>query len=79
MRAVVRAIAAAAKKRVTAQLYPGSADGYPAFMERQSTEDVASPSSDNSDIDDLGVDDGEFASVEDVGPEPQESPMVDDV
>jgi hypothetical protein len=27
----------------------------------------------------LGEDDGEFSSVEDVGPEPSESPAVDDV
>jgi hypothetical protein len=30
-------------------------------------------------IDDLGLDDEEFASVEDVGAEPSENPAVDDV
>jgi hypothetical protein len=48
-------------------------------MERQSIEDPDASSSDNGDIDDLSVDDGEFASVEDVGEAPSENPTVDDV
>jgi len=32
-----------------------------------------------SNVDELGIDDEEFASVEDVGPEPSENPAVDDV
>jgi hypothetical protein len=48
-------------------------------MERQSIEDPGDPSSDNGDIDDLSIDDGEFASVEDVEESPSENPTVDDV
>jgi hypothetical protein len=29
--------------------------------------------------DEMGIDDEEFASLEDVGPEPSENPAVDDV
>jgi hypothetical protein len=48
-------------------------------MERQSIESHGHGRSGSAPIDDLGLDDQEFASVEDVGAEPSENPAVDDV
>ena len=48
-------------------------------MERQSVEDPGDASPDAGEIDELGMNDREFSSVEDVGDEPSESPFVDDV
>jgi len=54
-------------------------------MERETIEDHGRRDQDRSRVDnavgadELGTDDGEFASVEDTGPGPSENPPVDDV
>ena len=48
-------------------------------MERQSVEDADHEPSGGDAIDELGLDETEFSSVEDVGDEPSENPNIDDV
>jgi hypothetical protein len=52
-------------------------------MEREAMEESGRHDADRSRVrsadDELGADDEEFASLEDVGPEPAENPAVDDV
>jgi hypothetical protein len=47
-------------------------------MERDASEEHGRRDS-VDEVDELGVDDQEFSSVEDVGAEPSENPAVDDV
>jgi hypothetical protein len=47
--------------------------GYVSDMERESTQ------RESIEADEIGTDDQEFASLEDVGPQPGENPAVDDV
>ena len=48
-------------------------------MEREANEQHGRRERSVDDAEILGEDDQEFASVEDVGPEPSESPAIDDV
>ena len=48
-------------------------------MERESDATPPRRRRDGAEVDDLGLDDEEFASIEDTGPEPSENLPVDDV
>jgi hypothetical protein len=48
-------------------------------MERERIQGQGRPEQARSGGDDLGTDDEEFSSVEDVGNEPSENPAIDDV
>jgi len=48
-------------------------------MEREANEEHGRRRHDRAESEVVGEDDQEFSSVEDVGPEPSESPAIDDV
>ncbi|MDQ6943991.1 MAG: hypothetical protein M3169_15950 [Candidatus Eremiobacteraeota bacterium] len=48
-------------------------------MERESIEEHGRTGNSSGRVENLGVDDEEFSSVEDVGDAPSENPAVDDV
>ncbi len=50
--------------------------GYVTVMERDATEEPTRP---GDGVEEIGTDDQEFSSVEDVGSAPNENPAVDDV